>query len=117
MKDTKVRIYGKELERWYVTDERGRDICRQIEIEYKEYDIETGELVGAGSEDFSNQRYKDTLLLKMVWTWDGKKRNAGGHRWFEYSHTVKYIKGKGKEVKRYLKNYYKRAGLEEVELR
>ena len=54
----------------------------------------------------------------MVWTWDGQKRNRGGHRWFEYSRDVKYIKGKGKEVKTYLKNMYKMAvGIEDVELR
>lgn len=117
MKDSTVRIYGQELESWWSKDEKGRRFLRQIELEYKEYNIETGELVGAGSEDFSAQRYKETLLNKMVWTWDGEKRNAGGKRWFEYSHSVKYIKGKGEAVKRYLRNYYKRAGLADIDLR
>lgn len=117
MTDTRVRLYGRELERWCVEDEKGRSIMRQVELEYTEYDIETGEIVAVGSEDFSRERYK-SLLFKMVWTWDGKKRNAGGHRWFEYSRDVKYIKGKGKEVKTYLKNMYKMSvGIEDVELR
>lgn len=108
MKDTKVRLYGRELECWYVEDEKGRKILKQIEFEYKEYDIETGDLVGYGSEDFSKERYLKTLLTKTAWIWDGFKRNAGGHRWFDMGRTVKYCKGKGKEVKRYLENYYKR---------
>ena len=113
-----VRIYGRELESWWSEDDKGRRILRQIELEYTEYDIETCEIVATGSEDFSKQRYKDTLLHKMVWTWDGQKRNRGGHRWFEYSRDVKYIKGKGKEVKTYLKNMYKMAvGIEDVDVR
>ena len=36
-----VRIYGRELESWWVEDDKGRRFLRQIELEYTEYDIET----------------------------------------------------------------------------
>ena len=53
-----IRIYGKKLNTWKVPDEAGREIIRQYEFAYKEYDVETGDLVGEGSEDFSPERLK-----------------------------------------------------------
>lgn len=116
MKDTKVRIYGKTLNVWKVTDDdRPRvPIIRQVEVEYKDYDIETGELVGEGSEDFSKERYED-LVYKLVWIWGGERRNAGGHRWFELIRQVGYMKGKAGDVKRFLKAVHSEA--QAIELR
>lgn len=71
------RIYGKKLNTWFIEDEKGRPILRQVELQYKEYS-ECGELIGAGSEDFGfiainkrdskivkeylSNKYKSTLL-------------------------------------------------------
>ena len=107
------RIYGKTIETWTHIDERGRERITQYEIEYKEYD-ENGELVGIGSEDFSTDRYHKTLLTKMVYTWDGAKRNKGNYRWFECCGFVTYNRKYVKAVKAYLANKY---NAELVELR
>ena len=44
-------------------------------IAYREYDSETGELVGVGSEDFSQARWKSEIEGRFIWTWDGERRN------------------------------------------
>ena len=102
MKDRTVRLYGKVLNSWKVRDEQDRLILRQLEVEYKDYDITTGEVVGVGSEDFSADRWNKTIITKEWWTWDGQKRNAGGHRWFDYVGYISYQRGKGREVREYL---------------
>lgn len=114
MRKTTFRLYGKELERWTVTDENGRPRTRQIEFEYKEYLTENGELCGAGSEDFSLDRYHNEMLFKFVWTWNGERRNAGGNRWFECCGAVMYTRKDARAVKEYLKRKY---NAELVELR
>ena len=108
------RIYGKELERWTYTDDNGRERLRQVEIAYKEYDAETGDLIGAGSEDFSLERYKKELLNKFVYTWDGVKRNKGGCRWFECRTSVLYNRKDARNIKNHFGRLY---GSALVELR
>lgn len=107
------RIYGKIIETWTHIDETGRERTTQYEVAYKEYD-ETGDLVGIGSEDFSTDRYHKTLLTKMVYTWDGVKRNKGNYRWFDCCGFVTYNRKHVKAVKAYLANKY---NAELVELR
>ena len=75
MVDNRVRLYGKKVSKWMHEDERGRNVCYQFEMEYKEYSVENGTLVGEGTEDFSTERYRQEIITKLVWTWDGKKRN------------------------------------------
>lgn len=110
----KIRIYGKTLEIWTAEDERGRNRITQREISYHEYDSETGELVGAGSEDFSPERQKRELEDRWAWTWDGERRNKGGKRWFEDHGLVRFRKSEKAEVKKYLQNKY---GAAELQLR
>lgn len=99
------RIYGKRVQEWTHEDENGRERLVQVEIEYKEYD-EDGDLVGIGTEDFSLERMKKTLVTRFIHTWDGKRRNKGGHRWFDYVGDVTYNKQDGKEVKRHFERKY-----------
>ena len=109
-----VRIYGKVLERWYNDDEKWGKVTTQIEVSYREYDSETGEIVGAGSEDFSIERWHRDLETRWAWTWDGERRNKGGKRWFENHGLVRFRKSEKAEVKRYLQNKY---GAAELQLR
>lgn len=111
----RVRLYGKKVSKWMHEDERGRNVCYQFEMEYKEYSVENGTLVGEGTEDFSTERYRQEIITKLVWTWDGKKRNKGGHRWFEFLGYVEFAKRDKKLVQECLKNKYK--GTEEIQLR
>ena len=108
------RIYGKRLQEWTREDEQGRVRLVQVEIEYKEYD-EEGDLVGAGSEDFSLERLHKTLAQnKLVYTWDGQRRNKGGHRWFDFQGYITFNKKQSTLIKDHLMRRY---GAELVQLR
>lgn len=109
-----IRIYGKKLNTWKTQDEAGREIIRQYEFAYKEYDVETGDLVGEGSEDFSPERLKKQTEEHWIFTWDGERRNKGGHRWFDERGYVRHRSSEKKLVKEYMKNKY---NAELVELR
>ena len=106
-----VRIYGKNLNYWKVEDERGREIIRQIEIAYREYET-TGELVGAGSEDFSPERESREIEDRWVWTWDGQRLNKGGKRWFKCAGLIRFRKSEKAAVKAYLQTKYNAAVLQ-----
>lgn len=110
---TRIRIYGKELNRWTVEDENGRTKTVQIEMAYTDLDG-YGFVVGSGSEDFSPERWNTAVNKKYVWSWDGKKRNKGGYRWFCFENYIKYRKEDTKAIKAYLKEKYDAA---EIELR
>lgn len=77
-----VRIYGKVLQTWTATDEAGRERLTQKEYFYRDYN-EQGETIGTGSEDYSPERERETLLKGYLYTWDGEKLNKGGNRWFD----------------------------------
>ena len=112
-----VRVYGKTLNEWTVTaewHEREYEKLVQKEVEYREYDSESGDLVGAGSEDFSPERWNREVEDRWIWTWDGQKRNKGGYRWFECCGWSNFRKTEKKAYKEYLKNKY---NAELVELR
>ena len=112
MKQNTFRLYGDILNTWYHENERGGLTRTQIEISYKEYNI-NGDLVRDGSEDFSMQRYhKDNFQHRFVWVWNGTKRNAGGCRWFDCIGTVKYRHKDARLVKAYLKQRYNAADVE-----
>lgn len=103
-----IRIYGKEIRTWeHIEKRNGRDIkvISQIEIEYKEYDLD-GNLISAGTEDFSRERYRNELISCQVCTWDGLRLNKGGHRWFEFEGIISIIKSQRKDVMKYLKKKY-----------
>lgn len=114
-----IRIYGARINEWHSTDEQGRDMLMQIEREYHEYDSETGELVGCGTEDIPVHRSLGGRGLKLIettylYTWDGERRNKGGYRWFEYRGMIQYRGGKG--VRKALKELKQRKYPEAVEI-
>ncbi len=110
-----VRIYGETLNVWTYTDDNGREYTRQLEKAYKEYDSETNELVGVGSEDFSLDRWHKEAEERWVWTWDGVKRNKGGHRWFECVGYCTFRKSHKKGLKELMMTRHPEAAL--VQLR
>lgn len=113
MKNNNFKIYGKTVNKWLVTTEQGWDVWIQAEIAYKKYD-ENFELVGEGTEDFSDKRYHKTIVEKRVFVWDGERRNKGGFRWFKYEGWVKFNRKDVSLVKAFIKAKYNAA---EVDLR
>ena len=89
------RIYGKKKE----------IATSYYEVEYMEY-RENGELKQIGTEDFSHARLCKEVKSRYIWTWDGMKRNKGGHRWFECCGLIHYT-GQTKYVKAFYKDIYK----------
>lgn len=113
-----VRIYGKTLNQWTAVDERGREVLTQVELAYKEYDSRTCELVRAGSEDIpmgNNPAARNRYALAEVRTWDGRRLNKGGYRWWEYQGIVRYRPSDRKALREYIEHKYPSAAL--VELR
>ena len=82
----RVRIYGKTLNTWTATDERGREYTTQREVAYTEYDA-YGAVRCTGTEDIQPNR--TDIKNGWAWTWDGKSVNRGGYRrWDERGHIV-----------------------------
>ena len=112
-----IRIYGKVAKTWkqtVVINGWEHEVTTQMEIKYKEYYLD-GKLKSVGTEDFSPERYKNELVNCQVCTWDGKRRNKGGHRWFDLEGSMTILKRQRKDVKKYLENKYKESEI--VELR
>lgn len=89
----KVRIYGKVLNKWTATatfNGMDREMVVQLEIAYTDY-YEDGTIAGVGSEDFSPERYRKEIAVYETRTWDGCKRNRGGHKAWDQrdTYTVK----------------------------
>lgn len=102
MGETKVRLYGNPVETW--KDDKGR--MTYVELEFTDYNIYSGEVVGTGTEQFSRDRYKD-VISRLIWTWDGSERRNDGTRWFHYTgKSVKYKRGDGRLVKVLVENWY-----------
>ena len=108
------KIYGKTLNTWTAYDEKyDCDVTVQREIAYREYYKDTHELKQIGSRDFT--KYTDHEMTDAwVWSWDGEKRNAGGHRWFQCEGMIKYSTGDSKAVRAHLMKKYNAA---EIQLR
>ena len=110
-KENSMRIYGKILHTWTHTDEQGRLRTSQMEVEYRDWN-EAGQLIGTGSEDFSPERWKQTIRSTYVWAWDGHSFNRGGHRAFEYQTHITYRRQEAKAVKAFYKALYKAEAIE-----
>ena len=115
VKDMRVRIYGKELNVWKREAENGRMVTTYEEVAYKEYDSETNELIGEGSEDFSMDRYLAEVESRWIYIWNGEKRNKGGYRWFDMKGYIIFRKSEKKLVKELIKARYPEA--EVIQLR
>lgn len=103
----KIRLYGKTLQEWTTQDENGREWIIQSEISYRDIDIETGDVVATGSEDFSPERKRRELTRKWLYTWDGERRNKGGKRWFECRGLITFRSSEKGAVKEYYQRKYK----------
>jgi len=99
-----ARIYGKTVKMWYETDHLNRNLCTQVEVEYRDID-EHGNTLARGTEDFSLDRLNKQVQTAEVWTWKGRY-NDGGKRWFEFECGIKYRKGDGRTVKAALVEKY-----------
>lgn len=103
-----VRLYGKVVNEWKVFDYvRDREITRQIEVAYSDFDVNTCEVVAVGTEDFTPERYHNTVNNSNVFIWDGIRRNKGGYRWFDDTGFWKYRKSEKKLFKQYMSNRFK----------
>ena len=90
-----MKVYGKVVNTWkhmITRIWRGQpeeiEAISQYEITYKTYDA-NGDQIGIGTEDFSAERYNETLKEYRVFVWDGVRYNKGGYRWFDEVLTVK----------------------------
>ena len=111
-----VRIYGKVINTWTAKrmiiwrgQEKEREVLIQKEVEYKEYDTETGALRATGTEDFSPERWNNEVAAHWIHTWDGQRRNKGGHRWFEDMGKYTYRKSEKKALEQLMKTRYSNA--------
>ena len=82
-----IKTYRTALKTWthmVTIDWHGekREVERtyQLEYPYTEYGAD-GKVVNRGTEDFSSERAKN-LQYYRIFTWDGKRYNKGGQRWF-----------------------------------
>ncbi len=113
----KFRIYGKTIRTWeheQTINSFTTIAINQYEIAYTDYTT-TGRIVGKGTEDFSPERRSKALDTYSIWTWDGKSRNAGGHRRFECENFIIIKKSDRKKAIEYLKSRYPAAV--EIQLR
>lgn len=99
----KVRFYHNIIKKW---DAGFNSSDVAFEIEYREYTLD-GELVGYGTEQFSNPRWRDEIVYATPYFWDGERRNKGGHRWFDELYTVKIRKSERK----YVREFFRRKAL------
>lgn len=100
------KLYGNTVNTWYATNESGRKVITQRELEYKAFDEKTLELMADGTEDFSSDRLRKTVIMKMVYTWDGSATNKGGKRKFVFRGWVTINKADTKKAKEYFVRKY-----------
>ncbi len=110
-----IRIYNRKNLRTDINAAEHSYTDGYLEYSYTEYRVIDGvaSLKGKGTEDFSINRYNSEMHCKGIYTWDGERRNKGGHRWFDYRGFVDYI-GSTKALKAVMMQKY---GCEEVSLR
>ena len=93
-----IRIYSKRLRTWCGYDGQ----LEQVELAYKDYDLD-GNVIGAGSEDFSHRRLVEQTELRAMCVWTGDRRSDGS-RWFDIIGLIRFRSGaKLADVKRVLK--------------
>lgn len=77
MTETIIRVYTGNIKTIRKSDLKTRQ-TGYYEIPYKEFDTETGELVGEGSADFTGTRMCSELKQYNVQTYTGETNRAGG---------------------------------------
>lgn len=76
MNETIIRVYTGNVKTIKKAD-RKINQSGYYEIGYKEFDAETGELIGEGSADFSFARMRSELKQYNVQTYTGETNRAG----------------------------------------
>ena len=76
MNETIIRVYTGIVKTIKKADWRTKE-TGYYEIPYKEFDAETGELVGEGTADFTGTRMCSELKQYNVQTYTGKTNRAG----------------------------------------
>lgn len=93
-----VKIYGNTVNTWKVFDpSKNREVPTQYEVEFTEYRTD-GSIYRTGTEDFSVDRWNETIQSHFVWAWNGESRNKGGQRCFQYKGLIRYSKANRKAV-------------------
>lgn len=100
------KLYGNTVNTWYATNESGHKVITQREIEYKAFDEKTLELVADGTEDFSAERLRKTVIMKMVYVWNGHTLNRGEKRKFDFIGWITINKADTKKAKEYFARKY-----------
>lgn len=77
MNETIIRVYTGNIKTIKKADWRINQ-SGYYEIGYKEFDAETGELVGEGTADFSSARMRGELKRYDVQAYSGRLNRAGG---------------------------------------
>lgn len=96
-----VRFYGSIVTEWkhVMETRRGpRDYTYQIEVSYKEYDME-GDLVATGTEDMTVERYCH-MRGTFAYTWDGVSLNRGGKRRFRNTAFLRFDPSQLRQAKK-----------------
>ena len=79
MNETIIRVYTGNIKTIKKADWRINQ-SGYYEIGYKEFDAETGELVGEGTADFSSARMRGELKRYDVQAYSGRRQNDRDHR-------------------------------------
>lgn len=95
-----IRIYGEILNTWTTTDENGKSWPTQHEWSYKDYDSETGEVVGCGTEDIQcrlthlgiTSNWMGRMDSRTVYVWTGKLYPSG-NKVFHEAKTISFRPG------------------------
>lgn len=77
MNETIIRVYTGSVKTIRKCDPATKQ-TGYYEITYKEFDAETGELIGEGSADFTGSRMSSELKKYLVQTYSGRVNRAGG---------------------------------------
>lgn len=77
MNETIIRVYTGIEKTIRNADWKNKE-TGYYEIPYKEFDAETGELIGEGTADFTGTRKREELKRYIVQTFSGRVNRAGG---------------------------------------
>lgn len=91
-----VRIYGKIVNEWKAEDEKGREYIMQQEWTYTDYNSETGEIIGTGTEDIQKAfgyNYKHRMDHRTIYTWNGRYYEKSGRKAYSEAKTIRFRPG------------------------
>lgn len=108
------REYGKVINIWQALDEKNRLRIVQREYEYIDH-LDDGREIH-GTEDISAFRERQ-ITTRWVYTWDGKRRNKGGYKWWTEQRSIRLRVFDVRAAKKQLLEHYGKYGAVEIQLR